>query len=256
VQEPATTVPEASNPDPLFVIDPSGSVVSYGVEVVSAIPHSTDAFTQGLEVNGGLFLESTGQYGRSEARLLGLDGNEYLAVDLEDEFFAEGLTVVGDRVIQLTWKEETAFVRDADNLVEIERFSYDGEGWGLCFDGASVVMSDGSDQLTFRDPETFTATGSVAVTWDGKSIDRLNELECIDGYVLANRWQTNQIFIVDPADGRVVGVVDAAPLVSALSSTDGIDVLNGIAYDADTGRLYMTGKYWPEIFEVRLVPAG
>lgn len=231
----------------------AGRVIPYRLEVLSTIPHDPDAFTQGLEIHDGVFVESTGQYGDSQARLVGFDGEELLAVEIDGQFFAEGLTRVGDRLIQLTWREGTAFVRDAETLAEVDRFTYEGEGWGLCHDGNRLVMSDGSSTLTFRDPESFDVVGSVDVTLDGDDVDMLNELECVAGHVLANRWLTTEIVIIDPTSGSVVGVVDASDLVDRLSSTAGIDVLNGIAYDEESGALYLTGKYWPEIFSVRLV---
>jgi glutamine cyclotransferase len=163
--------------------------------------------------------------------------------------FGEGLAQVGDRLIQLTWREGVARVYDRETLEVVDEFSYDGEGWGLCLDGDRLVMSDGSDTLTFRDPETFEKTSTVSVAEGGTPVDKLNELECVDGQVYANVFNTNEIVIIDPDDGQITGRVDASGLLADVDAPDA-GVLNGIAYIPDTGHFYLTGKNWPVIFEV------
>ncbi|WP_425569961.1 glutaminyl-peptide cyclotransferase [Rhodococcus olei] len=232
----------------------SSSVPRLHVEVLGTSPHDPTSFTQGLEVSGAELLEGTGLLGRSHisARDLGT-GVERVRVPLPDDVFGEGLTVAGDTVWQLTWRDHVAFARDRDTLAERARVTYDGEGWGLCAQANRLVMSNGSDTLTFRDPVTFQPVGSVAVTLDGKPVDRLNELECTpDGMVYANVWQTSDIVRIDPATGRVVAIVDASGLLTA-EQEKGVDVLNGIAAVPGTDRFLITGKLYPFVFDVRFV---
>ncbi|MEZ5381815.1 MAG: glutaminyl-peptide cyclotransferase [Microthrixaceae bacterium] len=237
-----------------------GPIVAEGeldVKVERTLPHDPAAFTQGLEVIDGEVVESAGQYGASSARRWDLDtGTVSDEVAVPEEFFAEGLTALpGGRLVQLTWKEGTALVRDVQTLEEVDRFSYEGEGWGLCLDeqGERLVMSDGSAQLTFRDPSTFAEVGSVEVTdANGAPVERLNELECEDGRVWANVWQTDTIVVIDPDSGDLRATVDASGLLSEAERADA-DVLNGIAALGD-GRYLLTGKLWPKAFVVRFVP--
>jgi glutamine cyclotransferase len=168
--------------------------------------------------------------------------------------FGEGLAQVGDRLIQLTWQQQQALVWSADTLEPEGSFDYQGEGWGLCFDGRRLVMTDGSSSLTFRDAVTFEVIGEVSVMLDGQPIDRLNELECVDGSVWANVWETDSIVRIDPASGEVTGVLDASGLITPHPALfDPGAVLNGIAYDPATDTWLLTGKLWPSMFEVRLV---
>ncbi|MFF0814936.1 glutaminyl-peptide cyclotransferase [Rhodococcus sp. NPDC003318] len=223
-------------------------------EVVGTAPHDTAAFTQGLEVSGGELVEGTGLVGRSYISARDLDtGVERVRVPLPDEMFGEGLTVAGDTVWQLTWQDHVAFARDRDTLAERSRVEYEGEGWGLCAQPDRLVMSDGSDTLTFRDPETFDPVGTVAVTLDGEPVEMLNELECTDdGLVYANVWQTSDIVRIDPDTGAVVAVIDASGLLTA-EQQRGADVLNGIAALPGTDRFLITGKLYPLVFDVRFV---
>jgi glutaminyl-peptide cyclotransferase len=174
--------------------------------------------------------------------------------DLPAEQFAEGLTLTDEDLWQITWQEGVAHRRDPVTLDVVETVEYEGEGWGICFDGHRLVMSDGSSTLTFRDPDTFAETGSVDVTLDGEPVYQINELECVDGQVWANLWQTDQIVRIDPASGAVGAVVDASGLLSADESA-GADVLNGIAA-AEDGTFYVTGKHWPKLFLVRFAAAS
>jgi len=176
-------------------------------------------------------------------------------VDVAPPIFAEGLALVGDRLIQITWQNGVAFVYDRASFEKIAEFHYTGEGWGICFDGARLVMSDGSNQLFFRDPQTFDLLGQVSVLRDGQPVARLNELECVGDQVYANVWQTDEIVKIDRDSGRVAATIDASGLLSSeeqvARSFD--DVLNGIAYDPDSGNFLITGKRWPRLYEVSFV---
>jgi len=173
---------------------------------------------------------------------------------LADEYFGEGLTVVGDSLIQLTWLAGKAFVYDIDTFEVTTVFDYEGQGWGLCFDGVALVMSDGSSSLTMRDPETFMIVGTVIVQLNGSDVALLNELECVAGKIYANIWQTDTIVEIDPATGDVMAVIDAAGLLDG-TDTAGVDVLNGIAYDETSETFLLTGKLWPAMFEVVFEPS-
>ncbi|MGW6375703.1 glutaminyl-peptide cyclotransferase [Rhodococcus sp. NPDC055112] len=225
------------------------------VEVVNERPHDRGAFTQGLEVSDGELLEGTGLSGRSDLRAGSLEtGVERLRVPVPEQMFGEGITVVGDTVWQITWRDGVAIARDRDTLAERSRTRYEGEGWGLCAQSDRLVMSDGSDTLTFRDPVTFEPRGTVAVTLDGQPQGQLNELECVgDTAVYANVWQTQQIVRIDPDSGRITAVIDASGLLTDEESRS-VDVLNGIAEVPGTDRFLITGKYYPRLFEVRFVP--
>ena len=250
---PSTAAPDA----PLF--DPAG------VSILRALPHDPQAFTQGLALRGGLFYESTGLYGRSTVRIVDPGTGEVIfSQALEDGYFGEGLEVVGDRVVQLTWLEGTAFVWDAETLAPLGRYTYEGQGWGLCAFEDRFVMSDGSSSLTVRDLETFEVIGGeIPVrTAAGEPVEMLNELECVGDpvygdLVYANIWLADRIAVIDAAAGLVVGMVDASALLGELPPdilADPDNVLNGIAYDPDRGVFYLGGKRWPLIFEVILEP--
>ena len=258
VSAPAQTEPhvEASVFPPLGDGD---GVARWTVELIEWFPHDPDAFTQGLEVADGTMFESTGLRGRSSLRSVDpATGDVTERVDLPDEFFGEGITVTGDHIVQLTWQSETALVYDRFTLGEVGEHGYEGEGWGLCAMGDVLIMSDGSDRLARRDPQTFELLGTVTVTasgYDGR-LDYLNELECVEGMVIANVWQTEQLLVIDPESGRVVAAIDARPLVDDVrqnSSASDIDVLNGVALDESSGTLWMTGKLWPRLYRVRIV---
>lgn len=223
--------------------------------VIHTYPHAPDAFTQGLLWHEGHLYESTGLHRRSSVREVDLESGEVLRRrDIEDpQIFAEGLARVGDRLFQITWQENRAFVYGLRDFSPIREFTYEGEGWGLCFDGEHLVMSDGSDRLFFRDPETFEVERTVHVRDRGRPVDQLNELECVDGAVWSNVWQTDQILRIDPATGRVTAIVDARGLLTEEEQLDA-DVLNGIAWIPERGHFVITGKEWPHLFEVELVP--
>ncbi|MGD8317032.1 MAG: glutaminyl-peptide cyclotransferase [Myxococcales bacterium] len=225
-----------------------------GVRVIRAYPHAVDAFTQGFLWNGGVLYESTGRYGRSSLRKVRLEDGKVLAERrLEPDVFGEGLALVDGRLIQLTWREELAIVSDLATLQETNRLRYRGEGWGLCFDGQALVMSDGSSILEFRDPDTMELIREVSVLENGHPVPRLNELECVGSDVYANIWQHDEILRIDGKTGRVTGSIDASRLLSQ-SEAASADVLNGIAYKPDTQTFLLTGKLWPHVFEVEIVP--
>lgn len=232
--------------------DPVG-VRRLRVAVVSERPHDPTAFTQGLVFLGDRLYESTGGYGSSTLRRVEPGTGEIEArIDLPARWFAEGLAAVEDRLIQLTWRSGQAIVWDRESLARMESIPYEGEGWGLCFDGRHLVMTDGTDVLTFRDPETFQISGRVRVSLEGRPLGYLNELECVDGAVWANVWQTDEIVRIDPFSGRVDTVVDASGLLSP-EELARADVLNGIARDPQAGTWLLTGKLWPKLFEVDFV---
>ena len=227
----------------------------YGYEVVNIYPHDPAAFTQGLEFHDGILLESTGRHPSTIRRVRLEDGEVLARRELDMQFFGEGLTAVGDRILSLTWQGGHGFVWDIDDLEPAGTFSYSGEGWGLTHDETRVILSDGTASLRFLDPNTLQQTGSVPVTYMGRPLDRLNELEFIEGEVWANVWQTNYIVRIDPATGAVTGVIDLTGLLPDPVDNPADDVLNGIAWDAADKRLFVTGKNWPKLFEIRLTEA-
>ena len=227
----------------------------YGYEIVATYPHDPAAFTQGLEFHDGILLESTGRHPSSVRRVRLEDGVVVQKRDLDMQFFGEGLTAIGDRILTLTWQGGHGFVWDIDDLEPAGTFSYSGEGWGLTHDETRVILSDGSPSLRFLDPNTLQQTGSVPVTYMGRPLERLNELEFIEGEVWANVWQTNYIVRIDPATGAVTGVIDLTGILPDPVDNPADDVLNGIAWDSENRRLFVTGKNWPKLFEIRLTEA-
>ncbi len=227
----------------------------FGYRVVREYPHDREAFTQGLFFRDGFLYESTGLNGRSSIRRVALETGEVLQRrEIDAQYFGEGIVDWGDRIISLTWQSERGFVFDIDNFAERSSFSYAGEGWGLTRDARRIIMSDGTARLRFLDPASLRETGAVAVTLNGQPLANLNELEWIDGAVYANVWQTNWIARIDPRSGVVTGLIDLAGLLPAAVRVAGhTDVLNGIAYDAATRRLFVTGKNWPRLYEIELV---
>ena len=220
------------------------------VNVQRAIPHDTEAFTQGLLWEDGKLFESTGKRGRSELRELDPDtGRVARRVPISRLHFGEGLAQHAGRLVMLTWHAERAYVFATDDFRRLDVQTYRGEGWGLCHDGERFVMSDGSDRLTFRDTDSFAATGSVVVTMDGRPLANINELECVDGSIYANVFQTDSLVRIDPARGHVTQLIDASGLLTPDQAASA-DVLNGIAFNPDSGRFTITGKLWPLMFEV------
>ncbi len=230
-------------------------IAVYDVEIVATYPHDANAFTQGLLWHDGSLYESTGQEGQSQVRQVDLETGEVLrASDIPAEQFGEGLTRVGDELISLTWQHGVIHRWALDSLERIESYEeFPYEGWGLATLGDKLIASDGSEFLRILDPASFAVEREVAVSIDGQRVTDINELEVIDGLVYANVWFTNVIIVIDPDSGHVLRVIDLRPLVDQVDVSDRSAVLNGIAYDPENDRLFVTGKLWPSLFEVRLV---
>lgn len=238
---------------PTTASDGRARQVSY--EVVNSYPHDPASFTQGLLWHGGGFYESTGQYGQSKLRRLEFPSGKVLKeVNLTPDLFGEGLALVEGRLIQLTWTSHRGFVYDLDTFRLLQEFRYDTEGWGLTYNGKNLVLSDGSSDLFFLDPQTFKVIRKLAVRMNGQPILELNELEFIDGEIWANVWQTDLILRIDPTTGQVTSFLDLKGILAPSDKTGREDVLNGIAYDAEHKRIFVTGKLWPRIFEIRVKP--
>jgi len=223
------------------------------VKVLSTLPHDAQAYTQGLIYYRGSLYESTGLHSRSSLRQMDTTGKILRRTDLPANLFGEGLGRVGNKLIQLTWKEGAAMVYDLTTLKRIAQFNYGGEGWGLCFDGKLLIMSNGSDTLSFRDPETFKVIRKTKVTISGKSLPQLNELEWAEGSIYSNVWPTDQIVRIDPQSGHVIAVIHTEGLLKPEERAHA-EVLNGIAYNPDKRTFLLTGKFWPALFEAEFVP--
>ncbi|HLY81129.1 MAG TPA: glutaminyl-peptide cyclotransferase [Caulobacteraceae bacterium] len=237
----------------------SAAVPVWGVSVVHVYPHDRGAFTEGLFYQGGYLYESTGQNGQSTVRKVELaTGRVLQSRAIGNQYFGEGIVAWKDRLIQLTWQSHVGFIDDLSTFKQLGRFSYPGEGWALTQNGRQLIMSDGTAQLRFLDPTTLKeARRRLTVTADGKPVKNLNELEWVKGEILANVWMTNFIARIDPASGKVTGWIDLTGLIDPADLGGDPDaVANGIAYDAEHDRLFVTGKRWPKLFEVKLVKRG
>jgi glutamine cyclotransferase len=227
----------------------------YTFKVINAFPHDTAAFTQGLFYHNGFLYEGTGLNGRSSLRKVRLETGEVLAkMDLPEEFFGEGIALLKNEIVQLTWQSQTGFVYNLNNLRLLRRFSYRGEGWGLTSNGIDFFMSDGSSEIRVFDGATLREKRLLKVNDGGVPVTQLNELEFVEGEIFANVWQTDRIARISPRTGRVVGWIDLTGLLSSVYKRESGAVLNGIAYDAAKKRLFVTGKLWPSVFEIQLVP--
>ena len=248
--------PTTAAPSPLPQPTAAAVIPRYTYEVVNVFPHDPGAFTQGLLFDNGQLYESTGLEGYSSIRRVDLQTGEILASKpLTGTYFGEGIAIVGNNLYQLTWQARTGFIYDKTTFVETQQFSYPTEGWGITFDGQRLIMSDGTPRLYFWDPTTLAEVGSIEVHDEaGQLIPMLNELEYVKGEIFANLWQTDLIARIDPATGAVTGWVDLSGLLPAAERTSTTDVLNGIAYLPDGDRLFVTGKRWPKLFEIRLLP--
>lgn len=255
---PAYPFPEgAQSPLPTPVADVDQlDVQVYTYEVIQSYPHDPQAFTQGLIWFNGYLYEGTGLRGRSSLRKVNLaNGTVLEQVNLPEEFFGEGITIWEDKIFQLTWRSNTGFIYTVDGFEQIGRFEYPTEGWGLTHDGTQLIMSDGTATLYFLDPDTFVRQGTVSVTLQNQPVDLLNELEYIDGLVYANIWKTHWIAMIEPSDGTIVAVLNLSGLLDVPPDPEQpVDVLNGIAYDESQDRLFVTGKLWPRIYEIKIVP--
>ncbi len=230
------------------------SIPVYGYEVVNTYPHDTGAFTQGLVFDNGTLYESTGIKGRSAVRKVDLKTGKVLkSYNLPDKYFGEGIAIVGSRIVQLTWRSRKGFVYDKNTFDVVQSFNYPTEGWGITYDGRNLIMSDGSATLYFLNPDSFNEVGRLEVYDNKGAVSRLNELEYVNGEIMANVWGTDRIAKIDPGTGRVTAWIELNGLLRA-DERKNRDVLNGIAYDPGTNRLFVTGKLWPRIFEIKLVP--
>lgn len=225
-------------------------------QLVARTPHDSAAFTQGLFFHGGTFYEGTGRYGHSEIRQVRIaDGQVLQRRALDAERYGEGVARHGEHIIQLTWRAGMAYRYRLDDLVAEDGFTYDTEGWGITSDGRQLITSDGSATLYWRDPGRFAVTRTLEVRQGHRPVTGLNELEWVKGGILANVWPTDRIVRIDPDTGTVTGWIDLAPLRDEPGMGSSVDVANGIAHDAATDRLWVTGKYWPYVFEISLPPA-
>lgn len=230
-----------------------GGVRHYTLEVVAEYPHDVTSYTQGLFFRDGQLYESTGQYGESTFRKVDLaTGNAIERINFDPKYFLEGSVMLDDKLYILTWREATAFVYDAVSLKYLQSWSYPREGWGITTDGEQLIASDGSARLYFMDGN-FQELRHVTVRNENRMVRWLNELEYIDGQVWANVYTSDEIVMINPEDGKVTGVIDCTGLLPRELTTADTDVLNGIAYDEKTGKIYLTGKNWPRMYEVRLV---
>ena len=225
-----------------------------GFKVINQYPHDPQAFTQGLVYHEDFLYESTGLYGSSSLRKVDLLSGEVLKmVPIQADYFAEGLTLWRDHLIQLTWKEGAGLVYDLTSFERVHAFNYAGEGWGLTHDGIHLILSDGTSILRFLDPDTFEVVRQIEVQDQNLPVVNLNELEYIQGEIYANIWQTDTIIRINPADGSLFGQIDLTGLLPNTNLTASANVLNGIAYDATTDHLFVTGKLWPYLYEIALV---
>ncbi len=242
-----TAQPPAENPN----TDP---IPRYSYTIVNRYAHDPEAFTQGLVYENGFLYEGTGMRGSSSLRRVELESGRVLQLHtLSDDHFGEGITIFDNRIFQLTFTSGVGFIYDKEDFSRLDSVVYPTEGWGLTHDGTQLIMSDGTDILYRRDPATFAEMGVIAVTENGKPLDQLNELEYVNGEIYANLWTSDLLARISPQSGKVVGWIDLRDLLTADERRD-TDVLNGIAYDPDTKRLFVTGKLWPWLFEIELVP--
>jgi len=227
----------------------------YTFEVVRQFPHDPRAFTQGFTYNDGFFYEGTGRTGQSSLRQVNPEnGHMVRKVDLAPDLFGEGITVLGNEVLQLTWLSHIGFVYDLRDFHLLRTFQYAGEGWGLTTDGHDLFMTDGSAEIRVLDASTFSEKRRIKVRESGKPVDQLNELEFIEGEIYANIWHSDRIARISPETGKVVGWIDLTGLLGPFYQRQAEEVLNGIAYDPTGKRLFVTGKLWPKIFEIRVSP--
>ena len=232
------------------------SVPVYNFKIINIYPHDQNAFTQGLFFEEGFLYEGTGLNGQSALRKINLKTGNILKIHkLPQEFFGEGIVLYNDKIIQLTWKSHVGFVYDKNSFKLLSTFYYPTEGWGITYDGKQLIMSDGTANLYFLNPDTLKMTGRIEVRDQNIPVTKLNELEYVSGEIFANIWLTNRIARIDPQSGRVTGWIDLEGLSPFKNSDHQMKALNGIAYDSNNHRLFVTGKLWPNIYEIRLVPA-
>ena len=239
-----------------IILLPASAPEQFAFSVVNTFPHDTKAYTQGLEYQNGFLYESTGLRGESTLRKVELNtGKVVNKIDLPAQYFGEGLTLVGDKIIQLTWEEGVGIVYDKNTFEKEQEFNYQAsrEGWGIAFDGERLIKSDGTNRLYFLDKDTYQETGFIEVFTDKGALDQINELEFIDGKIYANVYMTDKIVIIDPNTGVVEGEINLIGLLPQSHHTPETDWLNGIAYDKEKDRLFVTGKNWDTLFEIKLL---
>ena len=242
---------------PALFASPASAVQQYSYKVLEQKPQARNTFVQGLEIVDGQLYVSSGLYGKSRLERRNFASGELdTARSLDPRLFGEGLTVMGDRLYQLTWRDRLLLVYNKQDLAGIERMQIPGEGWGMTNDGEQLIYSDGSDRLYFLNPAQHRITRALHVTEDGKPVNRLNELEWVDGRIWANIWQSERIVIIDPGDGKVEGSINLQGLLPATERRPGTDVLNGIARDPADGGLWVTGKNWPWLYRIELQPTN
>jgi glutaminyl-peptide cyclotransferase len=235
----------------------SSRVREYTFELVQKFPHDPKAFTQGFVYDNGFFYEGTGIEGQSSLRQERIETGEILRkIDLDPQYFGEGIAIIGDKVYQLTWKSHIAFVYNLSDFSFVRSFSYSGEGWGLAGNGNELYLSDGSADIRVVDPATFSEKRRIHVRDGAMAVDQLNELECVEGEIFANVWHSNRIARISPQTGEVIGWIDLAGLMNPAYRLAPEAVLNGIAYDRQHKRLFVTGKLWAAVFEIKIVPKG
>jgi len=239
--------------------DPVSPVTStppsnYTYQIIEEFPHRQDAFTQGLYYYNGFLYESTGLYGNSSLRKVDLNTGTVLdSFALQNQYFAEGMTIFQNRIYQLTWRSNIGFVYQVDDFSVIDTFSYSTEGWGLTHDDTHLIMSDGTDTIRFINPTNFQEVRKIGVTWEGERVNLINELENIDNYIYANIWYTDRIAIISPESGTVISWINLADILGVNDCPQPINVLNGIAYDSASERLLVTGKLWCKLFHINLI---
>ncbi|MEZ4515796.1 MAG: glutaminyl-peptide cyclotransferase [Chloroflexota bacterium] len=253
-------VADTPTPEPTATPEPSptpSGPITYTFRVLTSYPHDANAWTQGLVIDNGTLFEGTGDWGHSSLREVALETGAVLrSLPLSDEYYGEGITVLGDRIYQLTWQNNVGFVYDRNTFDLLQTFEYPTEGWGITDDGQRLIVSDGTSNIYFWDPDTLTEIGRLQVHDNNGPVIRLNELEYINGEIWANIWLEDKIARISPETGDVLGWIDMSNLLDRSNLEQPADVLNGIAYDEATGRLYVTGKYWPALFEIEVIPTS
>lgn len=238
-----------------WLVRANAAVPEYTAVIVKTYPHDPGAFTEGLLYYNGFLYESTGRSGHSSIREVRLQtGDVVQQRDLDPNYFGEGIVIWKNRLLQLTWKNEIGFIYDRKTFAPVSTFHYPGEGWALTHDNSHVIMSDGTSDIRLLDPATLGETGRIHVTCDGRDIQRINELEWVKGEIYANVWLTNLIIRINPTTGKIAGLIDLTDLVASTVTVTGDNVLNGIAYDAPSDRLFVTGKLWPKLYQIKLSP--
>lgn len=231
----------------------SDEIPVYTYTILRTYPHDENAFTQGLVYEDSFLYESTGQYGDSSLRKVEPTTGQVLKIyEMDRRYFGEGIALQGNRIVQVTWQNREGFIYDKETFQPIQTFTYTSEGWGITYDGREFIMSDGTSTLRFLDADTLQTTRTIQVTSQGQPVVRLNELEYVEGEIFANIWFSDRIARINPENGNVTGWIDLSGILPQEDRTPYTNVLNGIAYDAKTGELYVTGKYWPKLFVIEV----